>query len=260
MLDTATEQEACRDSAGERDGCRKAATRVRIPLGVLAKFLVNGSLLTDGASFGGAERDSLKVTRVVEGVGLIGHDDPMRPISDNIRLPGGARAPSGLTDPPRRARLSDLDEVIRLASLMYEDMGMDASDEEWRRAAAEHVRRRLGDDLMVFVVEDPTHPGHLAATGAGSIAARLPGPSNPSARVGYIQWISTEVVWRRRGLARAIATALIDWFGEQEVRAVELHATREAEPLYRALGFDQGANPGLRIPLDRSARWRNSED
>lgn len=181
-------------------------------------------------------------------------------MSNDPWLREGARAPSGLTDPPRRSRLSDLDEVIRLASLMYEDMGMDASDEEWRRVAAEHVRRRLGDDLMVFVVEDPMHPGRLVATGVGSIAARLPGPSNPSARVGYIQWISTDVAWRRRGLACAIIIALIDWFGKQEVHAVELHATREAEPLYRAPGFDQGANPGLRIRLDRSARWRDSKD
>lgn len=200
---------------------------------------------------------SVKVALVVGGPRLVDHDDPM---SDSHQLPGGARDPSGPTDPPRRARLSDVDEVIRLASLMYQEMGMDASDNEWRRAAAEHLRRRLGDDVMVFVVEDPMHSGHLAATGAGSIAARLPGPTNPSARVGYIQWISTDLAWRRRGLARAITVALIDWFGEQQVPAVELHATPEGEPLYRALGFDQGANPGRRIRLDRQARRRDSEN
>jgi Acetyltransferase (GNAT) family len=64
---------------------------------------------------------------------------------------------------------------------------------------------------------------------------------------------------RRRGLARAITAALIDWFGEEEVRSVELHATQEGEPLYRALGFDQGMNPGLRIRLDRAARSRGPE-
>ncbi|WP_298338805.1 GNAT family N-acetyltransferase [Ferrimicrobium sp.] len=200
---------------------------------------------------------SLKVTPDVEGLGLIGYGDLM---SNNPQLPDGARVAASLTDPPRRARLSDVDEVIRLASLMYEEMGMDTSKTEWRQAAAEHVRRRLGDELMVFVVENPTHPGHLVATGAGSIAARLPGPNNPSARVGYIQWISTDVAWRRRGLARAITVALINWFGDQQVRAVELHATQEAEPLYRALGFDQGTNPGLRVRLDRPTRLRVSEN
>lgn len=130
---------------------------------------------------------------------------------------------------------------------MYEAMGTDASGCAWRGMAADQLRRRLGDDVMVFVVEDSTCPGRLAATGAGSIAARLPGPSNPSARVGYIQWISTDFAWRRRGLARGITVALMDWFGEQEVHSVELHATQEGGQLYRALGFDEGRYPGLRI-------------
>ncbi|MHB8296292.1 MAG: GNAT family N-acetyltransferase [Acidimicrobiales bacterium] len=165
---------------------------------------------------------------------------------------------SGPSGPLRRALLDDIDEIIRLAALMYEAMGIDASGEAWRLMAADQLRRRFGDDVMVFVVDDPTCPGRLAATGAGSIAARLPGPGNPSARVGYIQWASTDLAWRRRRLARAITVALIDWFGEQEVRSVELHATREGEPLYRALGFDQGTYPGLRIRLNRAAPTQDS--
>ncbi|MHB8658955.1 MAG: GNAT family N-acetyltransferase [Solirubrobacteraceae bacterium] len=172
---------------------------------------------------------------------------------DTAGMAGGDRVPSGPTAPPRRALLSDVDEVIRLASLMYQAMGMDASGKEWGRAAADHLRRRFGDDVMVFVVDDPMRPGRLSASGAGSIAARLPGPGNLSARIGYIQWVSTDIAWRRRGLARAVTRALLDWFVEQEVRSVELHATQEAEPLYGALGFDQGMNPSLRIRLDRAA-------
>jgi len=151
--------------------------------------------------------------------------------------------------PVRHADLDDADEVIRLAGLMYEAMGIDASSEAWRQMAADHLRRRLGDDVMVAVVDDPTRSGRLAATGAGVIAVRLPGPGSPSARVGYVQWVSTDFAWRRRGLARAITVALLDWFTERQVCSVELHTTPEGEPLYRALGFDQGRNPGLRIQL-----------
>lgn len=142
---------------------------------------------------------------------------------------------------------------------MYEAMGIDASGATWRLMAADQLRRRLGDEVMVLVVDDPTCPGRLAATGAGLIATRLPGPGNPSARVGYIQWVSTDLAWRRRGLARAITVALIDWFGEQQVRSVELHATQDGEPLYRALGFDQGINHGLRIRLGQAALLRGPE-
>ncbi|HKS53160.1 MAG TPA: hypothetical protein VJS67_14940 [Pseudonocardiaceae bacterium] len=38
----------------------------------------------------------------------------------------------------------------------------------------------------------------------------LPGPGNPSARVGYVQWVCTDFGWRRRGLARAVTITLLD--------------------------------------------------
>lgn len=143
-----------------------------------------------------------------------------------MTLPEGGR----VEIPVRCADLDDADEVIRLAGLMYEAMGIDAAGKGWRQMAADQLRRRLGDDVMVAVVDDPTSGGRLAAAGAGVIAVRLPGPGNLSARVGYLQWVSTDFAWRRRGLARAVTVGLLDWFTQRQVRAVELHATPEAQP------------------------------
>ncbi len=53
--------------------------------------------------------------------------------------------------------------------------------------------------------------------------------------MGYIQWVSTDFAWRRRGLARAITIALLDWITKRQVHPVELHATPEAEPV--GLGY-----------------------
>jgi GNAT superfamily N-acetyltransferase len=149
----------------------------------------------------------------------------------------------------RAGTLADTPEVIRLAGLMYEAMGMDASGHAWREAAGQALATRLGKDAAVFVADSPASPGRLAAAGAGTIARRLPGPANPGARVGYIQWVSTDPPWRRRGLASQITTALLEWFAERGVPSVELHATGTAEGLYRSLGFGPGPNPGLRIRL-----------
>lgn len=148
----------------------------------------------------------------------------------------------------RPATVADAGEVIRLAALMYEAMGLDASGTAWRQAAATALASRLGGDTQVFVA-DPGQGGRLAATGAGVIATRLPGPANPAATVGYIQWVSTDPRWRRRGLARSITSALLAWFAERDVRAIELHATPQAAGLYRSLGFAPGGNPGLRVRL-----------
>jgi GNAT superfamily N-acetyltransferase len=153
----------------------------------------------------------------------------------------------------RRGALDDTAEVIRLAAAMYEAMGMDANGTTWRRSAADQLASRLGDEVMVFVVDDPTTPGRLAATGAGSIATRLPGPGNPDAKVGYIQWVSTDPAWRRRGPARSITAALLKWFADRAVGSVELHATRAGEPMYRALNFNEGPNPALRMRLEPPA-------
>ena len=181
------------------------------------------------------------------------------PVDHDVQMADAAQGESGSSGDlgagsltVRRGVLDDTAEVIRLAAAMYEAMGMDVSGTTWRRSAADHLASRLGDEVLVFVVDDPTAPGRLAATGAGSIATRLPGPGNPDAKVGYIQWVSTDPAWRRRGLARSITAALVEWFAERAVGAVELHATKAGEPMYRALNFNEGPNPALRMRLEPS--------
>lgn len=147
----------------------------------------------------------------------------------------------------RPATVEDATEIIRLATLMYEAMGVDASDESWQQAGLEAVTNRLGRDAAIYVTDDPSEKGRLAAVGAGTVAHRLPGPTNPDAAVGYIQWVCTDPKWRRRGLARLITASLLAWYESIGVRSVELHATAEGEALYRSLGFDEGTNLALRL-------------
>lgn len=147
----------------------------------------------------------------------------------------------------RLATVADSAEIIRLAAIMYDSMGIDAEDAAWRRAARTSVKERLGHDLAAAVADHPDKPGYLLASGAGCITSRLPGPTNLAGTVGYIQWVATEPEWRGQGLARAIMARLLDWCREREVVSVELHATPDAEHLYRSLGFGLGTNPGLRL-------------
>jgi len=149
----------------------------------------------------------------------------------------------------RFATSADTDEVIRLAALMYEAMGIDPDSAAWRQAAKTALTERLGRDFVVVVAEHPDETGQLVASGAGCVTTRLPGPRNPTATVGYLQWVATEPEWRGQGLARAVVTRLLGWYRDRRVPTVELHATPDAEHLYRSLGFDQGGNPGLRLRL-----------
>jgi GNAT superfamily N-acetyltransferase len=146
----------------------------------------------------------------------------------------------------RPATPADAAEVVRLARIMFESMGVVASAEEWAREGARKVRQWLGHDLAVLVVDHPSEPGRLVASGAGVVTRRLPGPGNPSGLVGYVQWVCVDEAFRRNGLARQVMGGLLAWFDGRGVGAVELHATPAAEGLYRSLGFDESGGRALR--------------
>lgn len=148
---------------------------------------------------------------------------------------------------PRLATLSDMPELLRLAAMMYSSMGLDASGEGWREQATNLLAERLGgDDVVVFAVDDPAGGGRLVACGGAAIIQRLPGPSTPDGRWGYVQWMATEPAHRRRGLAKAVLRAILEWLDARGVFNVELHATQTGEPLYRSFGFEDPASPELR--------------
>ncbi|MFF7212626.1 GNAT family N-acetyltransferase [Streptomyces sp. NPDC008238] len=94
------------------------------------------------------------------------------------------------------------------------------------------------------------HP-HLAACAVGRIEERLPAPAHPAGRFGFVFNVCTDPRYRGRGYARATTEALLGWFAEQGVTRVDLHATAEAEPLYRSLGFAEHSTP---LSLDLSRR------
>jgi GNAT superfamily N-acetyltransferase len=153
----------------------------------------------------------------------------------------------------RSARPDDAADVIRLASIMYESMGLDPSEPAWRDQAERMIRERAGsENFAVFVAEDD---GRVVACGGVTLATRFPGPAAPNGRFAYIQWMVTDPEHRRRGHARAIFEAILDWIRARDVYVVELHATPEGQDLYRAYGFDNPRFPQLRSRVG-SQPWR----
>ena len=150
----------------------------------------------------------------------------------------------------RRANAADAPEVVRLACVMFASMGLSDPGDEWREMAARHFAGRVSVDAIGAVVDHPEVPRRLVASGVVTISTRLPTPTNPSGRCGYVQWVATDGEFRGKGFARAVMTTLLDCLDERDVAAVELHATDLGEPLYRALGFWEGSGaPALRRRL-----------
>ncbi|MFI8992589.1 GNAT family N-acetyltransferase [Streptomyces sp. NPDC053542] len=163
----------------------------------------------------------------------------------------------------RQAGPEDAEELVRLRRLMFASMNGSDEPGSWEKTATEIARRQLsGPDpvLGAFVVDadgaadaggtvdadgtaaDGAAP-RLAACAVGTVEQRLPAPQHPTGRFAFIFNVCTDPEYRGRGYARATTEALLAWLAEQGVSRVDLHATDEAEALYRSLGFAEHSTP-----------------
>ncbi|MFK4035992.1 GNAT family N-acetyltransferase [Nonomuraea wenchangensis] len=124
----------------------------------------------------------------------------------------------------RQASEDDIPELVRLRALLFQDLG--------------------GDFFNPSSAGDDWRDG-LAACGIGTVEQWFPGPHSRNGRIGHVIGVVTDPAYRRRGHSRAIMLGLLDWFREREAVRVDLHASREGEPLYRELGFLDHPDPAL---------------
>ena len=149
--------------------------------------------------------------------------------------------------PVRLATLDDADELIRLATIMFEAVGIATDDPTWEAAGRDRLRIGTADDTVrAFVVGDPHVPQRCAAAAVVSLQLRMPTPPNPRGLTAYVQWVATDPEHRRRGYARALMNAIIEWSSAKGAGSVDLHASTEGDALYRDLGFVTSRNPELR--------------
>ncbi len=147
----------------------------------------------------------------------------------------------------RAATADDADEMVRLAAVMFESIGLDASGPEWSDAATTVLVDGIGRGLVgAFVVDDPTRPGRLAASAAVVVEQRLPTPHGPDGRIGYVQWVCTDRRFRRQGLGRSVMSAIIGWTRDRGITRVELHTSPDGRAMYEDFGFRPTA-PSYRL-------------
>lgn len=150
----------------------------------------------------------------------------------------------------RTATVSDISEVIRLAIVMFEAVGADASDLAWQSHGRNRLTEGFADGTVAaFVVDHPSIAGRAISAAAVSLNLRLPTTLNPDGRIAYVQWVATDAEFRRRGASRAVMTALIEWVRTQGVSRIDLHASPDGLRLYRELGFEEPHSEGLVLPL-----------
>ena len=139
----------------------------------------------------------------------------------------------------RRASVEDAWELTRLRRVMLKNF-QEIHDEAWEYACKDAFEQALSDQdgmIQAFVVDAGDFPGKLAACAVGMIQQQLPSPDNHSGLIGYIQSVSTDPDYRRRGYARAAVEATLEWLDSCGVPKTELTASSMGDDLYRELGF-----------------------
>ena len=159
----------------------------------------------------------------------------------------------------RPSTLADLDLHVRHRVAMFKDM--EYGDDEGRERMAGTFRDRLRVWLTTGEVS-----GFIAESGGQPVAAALlqfkealPNPLSPQAVRGYLFNVYTDPAFRGHGLARRLTNALLEVARTRGIGMVELHASKDAEALYRSMGFEP--TPEYRLILDDSiqkpGQWKD---
>ncbi|MBK8794776.1 MAG: GNAT family N-acetyltransferase [Holophaga sp.] len=152
----------------------------------------------------------------------------------------------------RPSSLADLERHVQHRIAMFRDM--DYGDDEGRERMATAFRDRLRSWLTTGEVRGVVaeEGGTVVAGALLQLKEALPNPLSPQAVRGYLFNVFTEPSHRGHGLARRMTEALLDVAQTQGVGMVDLHASRDAETLYRSMGFEP--TPEFRLVLDPTIR------
>ena len=138
----------------------------------------------------------------------------------------------------RAATAADIPVLLHHRRMMWWDMGR-------RDEAALQLMAQAAGEYFPKAIADGTYRGFLAVNaaeqvigGGGIVISAWPGAlgqSRPQRAMILNMYVAREQ--RRRGVARALMLAMIEWCREQGFRDVSLHASDDGRALYEQLGF-----------------------
>lgn len=150
--------------------------------------------------------------------------------------------------PLYRATVDDVATIVQQRARMMADMGASiridtpeivATLERWFRAQI------VAETYIGFLIASET--GEVVAGGGLRLFEWPPSDAETPNVRGYLMNVYVDPEHRRRGLARAIASAALDACRERGVRVVALHASAAGRPLYESLGFVPTPEMSLRF-------------
>ncbi len=140
----------------------------------------------------------------------------------------------------RRATVEDAPVIARHRAAMFRDMG-DASGDDVARiesASIFYLRQMMSERRFLGWLAE--RQGEVVAGGGLVVSQLLPRPGAVDGGAqALILNVYCEPEHRRRGLARALMAAMLEWCKREQMAKVVLHASQDGRPLYESLGFVQ---------------------
>jgi len=138
----------------------------------------------------------------------------------------------------RRAHIADAAIIATHRAAMFHDMGeLSPRDvEPFREATVPWIADRIArGEYLGWVVE---YQREVVAGGGILLHDLWPTPRHCRAgRSAHVGSMYTEREHRRRGLARMVLQAILDWCAANAIELVTLRASAEGQPLYEQVGF-----------------------
>ncbi|MDQ6768070.1 MAG: GNAT family N-acetyltransferase [Candidatus Eremiobacteraeota bacterium] len=138
----------------------------------------------------------------------------------------------------RAADPSEFDTASEFWVSMRRELDMPDADLalDWKaRSIAYFTRRHDAGELRWFLARDGEV---VVASAAGFLLDGYPSEICINRKVGYVAGVFVMPKYRRRGLARAVTQAAIDWLWQIGCRLVRLHSANEARAIYESMGFE----------------------
>ena len=137
-----------------------------------------------------------------------------------------------------RAAFSDIPELTELRLLyLTEDLGelSETDADAIQKTLPGYLQAHLNKDLFVYVLRDS---GLIAACAWLLVVEKPMSPRFLNGKTGTVLNVYTRPAFRRRGYGRAVMEALLADAREMELCTIELKATEDGVPLYKAVGFE----------------------
>ena len=148
----------------------------------------------------------------------------------------------------RKAGPEDLKHILHHRLAMFEEMG-------FRDAAVLGRVEAASREYFTDAFRAGTYVGWIAEDsdrqvigGAGIVVAAWPGfPGEEQAKRAWILNMYTEPGARRRGVAKRLMQAMVEWCRREGYGSVSLHASEAGRPLYESMGFEQTNEMSLKL-------------